>query len=63
MRSEQASTPGMALRRFAAPEPARRIALVRRSATAESDWFGGLARILSETGQELISAARQSVEA
>ncbi|TMV38280.1 hydrogen peroxide-inducible genes activator, partial [Thioclava sp. BHET1] len=50
VRSEQAAAPGMALRRFAAPEPARRIALVRRAATAESDWFGGLARILSETG-------------
>ncbi|QPM89781.1 hydrogen peroxide-inducible genes activator [Pseudooceanicola algae] len=49
---------GLTLRRFAAPEPCRTIALLRRRATPDDGWFRALARILSETGQGLVATTR-----
>ncbi|NIZ11402.1 hydrogen peroxide-inducible genes activator [Pseudooceanicola sp. HF7] len=49
---------GLTLRRFTSPEPFRTVALVRRRATPDDGWFRALARILSETGEELVQATR-----
>ncbi len=57
VRVETAAAPGMRLARFAAPEPARDIALVRRAATPREGWFTELAGVLADAGQELLSAA------
>ena len=48
------STPGMGLRRFAAPQPSRHIGLVRRAATQDAGWFQDLAEVLTDVGQGLI---------
>jgi LysR family hydrogen peroxide-inducible transcriptional activator len=58
LRHEHAAAAGMALRRFAAPEPAREIALVRRAATAPEGWFDELAELLAAAGRGLVSEAR-----
>jgi LysR family hydrogen peroxide-inducible transcriptional activator len=56
--SEQRAAPEMHLRRFADPEPARVIGLVRRASSADDGWFSDLAAILRHTGQDLIRTAR-----
>jgi LysR family hydrogen peroxide-inducible transcriptional activator len=56
--TETAAAPDLALRRFAAPEPARRIGLVCRRETAAQDWVAGLTEVLAETGRGLIARAR-----
>lgn len=44
--TETSAAPGLRLARFAAPEPARRLGLVRRAGSAGGDWFGELAGLL-----------------
>lgn len=61
LRSETAACPGLTVRRFAAPEPARRIGLVRRRLTQDDGWFTGLAAILREAGAQLTAEARARV--
>lgn len=56
--AEQGSAPGMVLRRFAAPEPARDIALVRRRGSPGGAWFEDLATVLARAGTGLVRAAR-----
>jgi len=51
---------GLALRRFAAPEPARTLALVRRESTEDADWAVDLATIFREAGAELLSHAQDA---
>ena len=58
VRTETAATPSMVLKRFAAPEPARRIALVRRATSDGEGWFAQLAGVLASSGQDLVDAAR-----
>ena len=53
-----AGTPGLATARFAAPEPARTLFLVRRAASSGEGWFSPLAEALTLAGQGLIAAAR-----
>lgn len=48
------------LQRFAAPEPSRQIALVRRAATGDAAWFAELAQTVTTAGQEQIALARDS---
>lgn len=55
---EQRAAPGMHLRRFCAPEPARQIALVRRQSSQNEAWFAKLAEVLQSVGQSLIDTAR-----
>jgi len=50
--------PGLALRRFAAPEPSRVLALVRREGTEAAGWASDLAEILRGAGEELTRQAR-----
>ncbi|KMW56855.1 Hydrogen peroxide-inducible genes activator [Candidatus Rhodobacter oscarellae] len=55
--AETAAAPQLCLRRFAGPEPARTLALVRRE-TSEAAWVSDLAALLREAGEDLISHAR-----
>lgn len=52
--TESAAAPGMRLARFAAPEPARRLGLVRRAGPDGQDWFGELAALLIEALRGLL---------
>ncbi|SFN38194.1 transcriptional regulator, LysR family [Roseovarius lutimaris] len=56
---EQRAAPGMHLRRFSNPEPARRIAVVRRKSSQNEAWFAKLAEVLQAVGQSLIDTARR----
>ncbi|MEH6772678.1 MAG: LysR substrate-binding domain-containing protein [Cereibacter changlensis] len=58
LRQEQAATPGMAVTRFAAPEPSRQIVLARRATSSASDWFDELVSLFSQAGQGLTAQAR-----
>ncbi|TKA95039.1 LysR family transcriptional regulator [Cereibacter changlensis] len=58
LRQEQAATPGMAVTRFAAPEPSRQIVLARRATSSASDWFDELVSVFSRAGQGLTAQAR-----
>ncbi|QYX55310.1 LysR family transcriptional regulator [Roseovarius sp. SCSIO 43702] len=57
--TERRAAPGMTLRRFAAPEPGRRIVLVRRKGTDGGGWFSDLAALLSRVGEALVATARE----
>jgi len=57
----EATTPGLALMRFGAPEPGRQIALVRRASSSDDGWVDDLAGILKEAGHELITFARTKI--
>lgn len=54
--TETAAQPHLRLLRFAAPQPARRIVLVRRLGTDGTGWFDPLAHILAAAGSSLIAA-------
>lgn len=56
--AERAAVPAMELRRFAAPEPARQIVLVRRAATDDDDWFTELGDRLAEAGSAIVAEVR-----
>ena len=56
--SESRGAPDLRLRRFPAPEPARRIGLVHRRTTPAAGLIDRLARVLREVGEECIAAAR-----
>ncbi|MBE0452132.1 hydrogen peroxide-inducible genes activator [Roseovarius autotrophicus] len=56
--TEARAAPGLELRRFAAPEPARRIALVRRAGAGPAQWFDDLAEILRAAGEAATKTAR-----
>jgi len=58
---EVRAAPGLALRRFRSPEPARRVALVRRRGAGEARWFADLAQVLREAGEALVATARHAV--
>ncbi|TPE50160.1 hydrogen peroxide-inducible genes activator [Amaricoccus solimangrovi] len=57
LRVERAAAPGLALRRFSAPEPRRAIGLVRRARSADDGWFSELAQLLSDAGRAEIAHA------
>ncbi len=59
--SEMAASPGITLRRFDDPEPARQIALVRRAGSAGGPWFDDLHDHICAAGADLIARARQIV--
>ena len=61
LRAETAAAPEMALRRFAAPEPARTLALVRRARSDPGRWFDDLHRQLVAVGEGLLTEARARV--
>ena len=55
-KAEQRAQPNLALRRFAAPEPSRTLALVTRSGAAGSDWSVALANLLRDAGLSVLDA-------
>ncbi len=54
VRSETAAAPGLALMRFAPPEPRRTIGLLRRRADADSGWFDELGALLRQAGRAVL---------
>ncbi len=59
--TEVRAAPGINLRRFSPPEPARQIVLVRRQSTQDEVWFEKLAEVLETAGAALIALARAQV--
>ncbi|WP_420584125.1 LysR substrate-binding domain-containing protein [Ruegeria sp.] len=57
-RAETAAVPGLQLRRFGAPQPARTVGLVRRASTGGEDWFDGLANVIRQVGENIVTATR-----
>lgn len=53
--AESAAAPGLALVRFATPEPCRTIGLVRRKLSVDDGWFGDLEHILGDAGRRVIA--------
>jgi LysR family hydrogen peroxide-inducible transcriptional activator len=51
VRTEMAAAPGMALVRFAEPQPHRTVGLVRRRISTDDGWFTALAGLLAEAGE------------
>ncbi|WP_163850367.1 LysR substrate-binding domain-containing protein [Pseudooceanicola aestuarii] len=49
---------GLAMHRFATPEPSRTIGLVRRASSPDDGWFHTLGTLLAETGAEITRAVR-----
>lgn len=60
---ELAAAPGLAARRFAAPQPARQLRLVRRASTDPAGWFDDLAARLACAGRRLCEGAAASINA
>lgn len=58
---ERQALPGLAVRRFADPEPARQIVLARRATSSASDWFETLAEALRQAGGRLVAQARTAL--
>ena len=56
--TEARAAPGLVLRRFDSPEPARRVALVRRRGAENAQWFDDLAQVLRAAGESLLATAR-----
>ncbi|MEP4038624.1 LysR substrate-binding domain-containing protein [Pseudophaeobacter sp.] len=50
---------GLCVQRFAAPQPKRRIGLIRRASTAEADWFQELAKVARQTGEGILAEAQK----
>ncbi|MFC7703410.1 hydrogen peroxide-inducible genes activator [Plastorhodobacter daqingensis] len=59
LRSEEAAAPEMRVLRFAAPEPAREIVIVRRAATTDDGWFAALAEVVRTAAAELLDHAQR----
>ena len=57
--AEMRGAPDLRLARFAAPEPARTICLVRRASTGGGGWFAQLADVLTAVGTGITAQARQ----
>ncbi|HEX9859386.1 MAG TPA: LysR substrate-binding domain-containing protein [Paracoccaceae bacterium] len=61
LRQEEAATPGLAVLRFATPEPARQIVLARRASSSGAGWFDDLARVLAASARGLVGHARAAL--
>lgn len=60
--TELRASPGMHLRRFGTPEPARIVALARRASSHREGWFTELADVLQTVGDALVEGVRKSPE-
>lgn len=58
---ERMAAPGLSVMRFATPEPARQIGLVRRSGSRDDGWFETLAGVLAEAGDGIVQGCRAEV--
>jgi LysR family hydrogen peroxide-inducible transcriptional activator len=61
LRAEAAAAPGMAVMRFAAPEPRRTVALVRRRLSVDDGWVAEVAELLAAAGRAEIGHAVAAV--
>ncbi|MYJ73082.1 MAG: LysR family transcriptional regulator [Rhodospirillaceae bacterium] len=59
--AERAASPDLCFLRLAAPQPARRIVLVHRTAAQGQRWIDSLAEAVTEAGQALVSEAAAAV--
>ncbi len=57
--AESDAAPGLCLRRFPQPEPARTVGLVRRASTPEEGWVTDLADLIRSVGERIVAATRQ----
>ncbi|WP_170505110.1 hydrogen peroxide-inducible genes activator [Ruegeria arenilitoris] len=57
-RAESDAVPGLKLLRFGTPQPARTVGLVRRASTVSEDWFDGLAQVIRQVGEGIVTATR-----
>ncbi|WP_170358212.1 MULTISPECIES: hydrogen peroxide-inducible genes activator [Ruegeria] len=57
-RAESDAVPGLKLLRFGTPQPARTVGLVRRASTVGEDWFDGLAQVIRQVGEDIVTATR-----
>ncbi|WP_170348531.1 MULTISPECIES: hydrogen peroxide-inducible genes activator [Ruegeria] len=57
-RAESDAVPGLKLLRFGTPQPARTVGLVRRASTVGEDWFDGLAQVIRQVGEGIVTATR-----
>ncbi len=61
MRAECAAAVGLCVQRFPAPEPYRRIGLVRRDTTEAADWFDQLLEVVGTVGTEIVNESRSGL--
>lgn len=54
-KAEADAVPGLRLLRFAAPQPARTVGLVRRLSTGGEDWFDRLTEVIRQVGEEIVA--------
>ncbi|SFE75388.1 hydrogen peroxide-inducible genes activator [Roseivivax sediminis] len=59
LRLETAASDQLSLMRFAAPEPSRRLALVRRASSTDDGWMADLAALFREAAEPLLAEARR----
>lgn len=59
--AERTAAPGLEVRRFSGPEPARRIGLVRRASSRDDGWFATLAETIDGVGGEIVGACRAGI--
>jgi LysR family hydrogen peroxide-inducible transcriptional activator len=59
--AERTAAPGLEVRRFASPEPARRIGLVRRASSRDDGWFATLAETVDAVGRDIVGACRAAL--
>ncbi len=57
-RAEADAVPGLRLLRFATPQPARTIGLVRRSSTGGEGWFDRLSEVIRQVGEDVVAQTR-----
>lgn len=57
--SECSAAKGMCVQRFHAPEPFRRVGILRRVSTNGSGWFSDLANVARQTGQAVVAGAQK----
>ena len=58
VRAECAAAEGLCVQRFPAPEPYRRIGLVRRDTTDAADWFEQLVEVVGSVGKQIVAQSR-----
>ncbi len=56
--AETSAVPGLRLLRFATPQPARTVGLVRRTSTSGEEWFDELAEVIRRVGRQIVDGTR-----
>ena len=56
--AETSAVSGLRLLRFATPQPARTVGLVRRTSTSGEEWFDELAEVIRRVGRQIVDGTR-----